>query len=305
MTETNVDKMPSSDLVQNAGIVGRADGRVSTWASFRKNSLAFYSFLVVVLFVVVAIAAPLLIPHDPLAQKPADRFVTSSGEYWLGTDAFGRDVLSRILIGSQTSLAVGFISVAISGVIGFSLGMIAAYKGGWLDDVLMRILESIMTIPLILLGMLIMVAVGANMTTLIIVICIGFIPSSARMARASTLEVKEKEFIKASISMGGSDLRILIVHILPNILAPLLVAATLNMSSVIRVEASLSFLGMGIQPPDPTWGNMIQEGFAFITTHPWLTLSPGIALMILSIAFNLFGDGLRDAIDPHIKHQKR
>jgi peptide/nickel transport system permease protein len=305
MAETNVDKIPGADAVQASASRASDAGKVSTWTSFRKNKLAFYSLLVVILFVILSILAPLLVPHDPLAQNPADRFESSSGKYWLGTDAFGRDVLSRILIGSQTSLAVGFIAVTISGLVGFSLGMIAAYKGGWLDDILMRITESIMTIPIILLGMLIMVAIGANMTTLIIVICIGFIPSSARMARASTLEVKEKEFIKASISMGGSDLRILLVHILPNIMAPLLVAATLNMSSVIRVEASLSFLGMGIQPPHPTWGNMIQEGFAFITTHPWLTLSPGIALMILSIAFNLVGDGLRDAIDPHIKHQQR
>jgi peptide/nickel transport system permease protein len=276
----------------------------STWTSFRRNKMGFPAFLVIVCFVLMAIAAPWIIPHDPLAQDTANRLQGPSSQYLLGTDAFGRDLLSRIVLGSRTSLTVGFIAITISGLIGFSLGMIAGYKGGRLDNVLMRILESIMSIPLILLGMMLMVALGATMTTLIVVICIGFIPGSARLARASTLEVKEKEFIKASISMGGNTFRILLRHILPNILGPLLVVATLNMSSVIRIEAGLSFLGMGVQPPTPTWGNMIQEGFSFITTHPFLCLYPGIALMIMSIAFNLAGDGLRDAVDPHIKQRK-
>jgi peptide/nickel transport system permease protein len=278
---------------------------LSTWATFAKNKLGLSSLIVLLLFIAMAITAPLIIPYDPLAQDTASRLEGPSAAHLLGTDSYGRDVLSRIIVGSQTSLIVGFVAVAISGVVGFSIGMFAAYKGGWIDDLLMRVLESIMTIPLILLGMMILVAMGSNITTMILVICIGLLPGCARIARGSTLEMKEKEFIKATISMGGSSFRVLFVHILPNILGPLLVVSTLNMSSVIRIEASLSFLGMGVQPPTPTWGNMIQEGFQFITLQPGLSLYPGLALMILSIAFNLIGDALRDAIDPHIKHQRK
>ncbi|QRG66795.1 ABC transporter permease [Brevibacillus choshinensis] len=291
--------------IQNPAKTSKAAAELSTWAAFAKNKMGLVAFIVLLLFIVIALAAPLIVPYDPLEQNTAQRLQGPSADHFLGTDSYGRDVFSRILIGSQTSLIVGFIGVAISGIIGFSIGMIAGYKGGWIDDILMRILESIMTIPLILLGMMVLVALSSNLSTMILVISIGLIPGCARIARGSTLEIKEKEFIKATISMGGSSFRIIFMHILPNILGPLLVVSTLNMASVIRIEASLSFLGMGVKPPTPTWGNMIQEGFQFITLSPGLSLYPGIALMILSIAFNLIGDAMRDAIDPHLKHQRK
>lgn len=291
--------------IQNMAKKSPASAETSTWAAFAKNKLGLSALFVLLFFIAVAVAAPLIVPYDPLEQDTSIRLQGTSGEHLLGTDSYGRDVLSRIIVGSQTSLIVGFVGVIISGLIGFTIGMIAGYKGGWVDDVLMRILESIMTIPLILLGLMVLVALGSNLTTMILVICIGLLPGCARIARGSTLEVKEKEFIKATISMGGSTFRVLFFHILPNILGPLLVVSTLNMASVIRIEASLSFLGMGVKPPTPTWGNMIQEGFQYITLSPGLSLYPGIALMILSIAFNLIGDAMRDAIDPHLKHKRK
>lgn len=275
------------------------------WAALKKNKLGMVGLVILVIMLLVAIAAPFIMPHDPLAQNVANRAKGISGEHWLGTDPLGRDILSRVILGSQTSLFVGFVSVAVSTVIGGLLGMVAAYKGGWLDDVLMRILESIMMIPLLLFGLMVLVALGSSMTTLIVVISIGLIPGVARMARGSALEIKEREYIKAAISLGAGNFRVILQHIFPNILGPLLVISTLHMSSAIRIEASLSFLGVGVQPPTPTWGNMIQEGFKYITSTPGLVLYPGLALLIVSIAFNILGDAIRDAFDPHIKRQRK
>jgi len=275
------------------------------WTAFKKSRLGMFGLVILVIMSFIAIAAQFLMPYDPLAQDVANRAQGMTADHWLGTDPLGRDILSRVILGSQTSLFVGFVSVAISTIAGGFIGMLAAYKGGWLDDILMRILESIMMIPLLLFGLMIIVALGSSTTTLIMVISIGLMPGVARMARGSALEVKEKEYIKAAISLGGGNLRIIMRHIFPNILGPLLVISTLHMSSAIRIEASLSFLGVGVQPPTPTWGNMIQEGFQYITSTPGLIIFPGLALLIVSISFNVMGDAIRDAFDPHIKHQRK
>jgi peptide/nickel transport system permease protein len=262
--------------------------------------LFFLAFMIV-----IAVLSPVIVPYDPLKQSIALRMQAPSAEHWLGTDVFGRDVLSRLIMGTQSTLLVGFISVVASGLIGTAIGMIAGYKGGVIDEIVMRILESIMVIPMLLLGLMIMVALGSNLTTLVIAISIGLIPGCARIARGPTMELKEKEYIKAAIALGNSTPRILLFHILPNIIGPILVISTLNMASAIRVEASLSFLGLGIQPPTPTWGNMIQDGLKFITTVPWLPIYPGVALMLVIIAFNVVGDSLRDAVDPRIKRERK
>ncbi|OLO38048.1 hypothetical protein BTR23_12540 [Alkalihalophilus pseudofirmus] len=277
----------------------------SEWEAFKKNTLGMIALWILIIICLIALLAPLLMPHDPLAQNVVNRMAGPSGENWLGTDPNGRDIFSRILLGSQISLIVGFAAVAISSIVGFAIGMIAGYKGGKVDDIIMRFMEAIMSIPLLLLGLMVLVAVSSNMITLILIISIGLMPSCARIARGSTLELKEKEFIKAAISMGAGSTRILLTHILPNIIGPLLVISTLNMTVVIMVEAALSFLGMGIQPPTPTWGNMIQDGFRYITTQPGVAIYPGIALMIVSVCFNLVGDALRDAVDPHIKQKRK
>lgn len=275
------------------------------WSVFRKSKIGMLSLIFLLFVTIISILAPLISPFDPITQNVSERMLPPSSDHWLGTDSFGRDILSRIIYGSQTSLLVGFISVLVSSVIGTTIGMIAGYKGGVLDEVLMRIMEAIQAIPMLLLGLMLLVALGSNMTTLVIAISLGLTVSCARVARGPTLEVKEKEFVKASIASGASTFRILMVHILPNILGPVLVMATLHMASAIRVEASLSFLGLGIQPPTPTWGNMIQDGLRFISTAPWVAVYPGVALMVVVIAFNIFGDTLRDAFDPHIIRKRK
>ena len=275
------------------------------WSAFKKSKLGMIGLVVLVFMLLIALSAHFIMPYDPLAQNVVNRAQGISAKHWLGTDFLGRDILSRVILGSQTSLFVGCISVTVSTIIGGFLGMTAAYKGGWLDDIVMRALESIMMIPLLLFGLMVIVALGSSMTTLILVISIGLIPGVARMARGSAMEIKEKEYIKAAISLGSGNFRVILQHIFPNILGPILVISTLNMSSAIRIEASLSFLGVGVQPPTPTWGNMIQEGFKYITSTPGLVLFPGLALLLVSIAFNVMGDAIRDAFDPHIKRQRK
>ena len=278
--------------------------RSPEWAAFKKNKLGMAALWVLIAITLIAIAAPLIAPYDPYAQNVANRMQGPSAAHWLGTDSYGRDTLSRIIYGSRTSLLVGVVSVALSGIIGFAAGIIAGYKGGKIDDVIMRVLESIQSIPLLLLGLMVLVAAGSNLVTLILVITVGLLPSCARIARGTTIDIKEKEFVKAAISMGSSTTRILFHHILPNIMSSLLVISALHMTSAIMVEASLSFLGIGVQPPTPTWGNMIQEGFKYVTLTPTLAVYPGIALIIVSVSFSLVGDALRDALDPHLSRKR-
>ncbi len=292
--------------VEDLNVIKKNSKRKSAeWAAFRGNKIGMIALWVLIIVSIMAIAAPLVAPYDPNTQDVINRMKSSSSEHWLGTDIYGRDVLSRIIYGARTSMLVGVISVALSSVIGFAIGMIAGYKGGKLDDILMRVLESIQTIPLLLLGLMVLVAAGSNIYTLILVITVGLLPSCARIARGSTLDVKEKEFVKAAISMGSGTIRILISHILPNVLSSFLVISALHMTSAIMVEASLSFLGLGIQPPTATWGNMIMDGFPHVATKPALAIYPGLALIIVSISFNLVGDALRDALDPHISKKRK
>jgi peptide/nickel transport system permease protein len=284
---------------------GTSNKQSSAWKVMKNSKLGMIGLVFLIFMLVVSISAPLIAPYDPVTQNVKERMQPPSEQHWLGTDAYGRDIISRIIYGSQTSLIVGFVSVAVSGLIGTSLGMIAGYRGGLIDEILMRILESIMAIPMLLLGLMLLVALGSNMTTLVIALSIGLIPSCARIARGPTMELKETEFVKAAIATGSNSFKVLLFHILPNIIGPVLVISTLHMASAIRIEASLSFLGLGIQPPAPTWGNMIQDGMRFITTAPWVAIYPGFALMLVVIAFNVFGDTLRDAMDPHIIRQRK
>lgn len=275
------------------------------WAAFKKNKLGLTALWVLIIISIVAIFAPLFAPFEPNAQDVVNRMKSASSEHWLGTDIYGRDILSRIIYGARTSMLVGVISVILSGILGFALGMIAGYKGGKIDDIVMRILESIQTIPLLLLGLMVLVAAGSNLYTLILVLTVGMLPSCARIARGATLDIKEKEFVKAAISMGSGTTRILLSHIFTNILSSLLVISALHMTQAIMVEASLSFLGIGVQPPTATWGNMIMDGFPYVATKPSLAIYPGMALIIVSISFNLVGDALRDALDPHISKKRK
>lgn len=276
----------------------------SLWKKFRSRKLGMLGLSVVIFVVLIAILAPWIMPYDPYEQRMTERMQLPSAEHWLGTDLYGRDMLSRIMLGARTSLTVSLGAVSISALVGVTIGMLAGFRGGWFDDVVMRIVEALMAIPALLLALVVLVSVGSSMAAVIAVIGIAMLPGTIRIARAETLEVKEKEYIKAAIATGNRSLRILLRHVLPNITGPVLVILTIQSSAVILIEASLGFLGMGVQPPTPTWGNMINEGFQYLTQAPQLAVIPGLAIVLVSLAFNLVGDALRDAVDPHVNNQR-
>jgi peptide/nickel transport system permease protein len=268
-----------------------------------KNKLAVMGLLVIVLQIGMAIFAPLITFHDPVKQNlAAGELAMLSENHWLGTDNYGRDVWSRLVYGARISLAVGSIAVTLGLIGGVTLGLLGGYYKK-LDGVIMRIVDLLFSFPGILLAMLIIAILGTSLVNVAIAISIWSIPSCARIVRGSVLSIKEKEYIMAMKSLGASDLRIMIKHILPNAFAPIIVFATMRMATAILSTASLSYLGLGAQPPTPEWGAMISQGQAFMWSSPHLTIVPGIAIMLTVFAFNVVGDALRDAIDPNMDIQ--
>lgn len=268
-----------------------------------KNKLAVVGLIIIVIQIALAVFAPLITFYDPVKQnlQISELSMFSEG-HWLGTDNYGRDVWSRLVFGSRISLVVGIIAVSIGLFGGIILGLLGGYYKK-LDGVIMRIVDLLFSFPGILLAMLIIAILGTSLVNVAIAISIWSIPSCARIVRGSVLSIKEKEYIMAIKSLGASDLRILVKHILPNITAPIIVFATMRMATSILSTASLSYLGLGAQPPTPEWGAMISQGQAFMWTSPHLTIIPGIAIMLTVFAFNVVGDGLRDAIDPNMDIQ--
>jgi peptide/nickel transport system permease protein len=246
----------------------------------------------------IAVAAPLIAPHDPYAQSVRDRLAPPSWEYPLGRDDKGRDIFSRVIYGSRVALQVGIFSVLLGGSLGTLIGLTAAYFGGKVDNALMRLTDVLLAFPDLITGLLVLAVLGPGITKMIIAIGLTIAPRFARMAYGPTLALKRRDFVDAARTIGVSDLRILRLHLLPNIVGELLVFASLWTASAIRLEASLSFIGLGVQPPTPSWGQMIREGTLYLTTVPWYSLGPGLALLMTVLAFNLVGDGLRDAFDP-------
>ncbi|MFV2069242.1 MAG: ABC transporter permease, partial [Pirellulales bacterium] len=230
-----------------------------------------------------------------------NRLEGPSSTFLLGTDTFGRDVLSRLLWGARVSLIIGTVSVLLAMVIGGPLGLVAGYFGGLIDQIIMRMMDVLLSFPLLLMGLLIVAVLGPSVLNLIIAIAIPVIPKFARIARAPTIAVRERNYIVACQALGYSHLRIMARHILPNILGEVVVMASLWAATAVRIEASLSFIGLGVKPPTPTWGGMIQEGFEYILDAPWLSIYPGLAVLVLVLSLNLLGDGLRDAIDPKLR----
>ncbi len=269
--------------------------------TFLKNRVAVIGFFATLLIVLIAIFAPWVAPYDPVKQSIVDRLSPANEQYWLGTDSYGRDLLSRIIWGARPSLIIGIVSVGIGMVIGMIFGMLAGYYGGIFDSLFMRVVDVLMAFPTFLLGLLIATVLGGGIVNLIIAISITMVPRFARLARAPTLSIIEKEYVEASKAIGQKDLQILLFHVLPNIIGPILVLGTLWTATAIRIEASLSFLGLGVQPPTPTWGGMLNEGVDRLTEAPWMAIYPGLALTITVIAFNMIGDGLRDIIDPKLR----
>jgi len=266
-----------------------------------RNQLAMVGAMILVVVAFAAVFAPYLAPNDPLEMNPPLLLQAPSGEHLLGTDEFGRDILSRVIWGARISLYVGGISVTIALLAGVSLGLIAGYYGGIVDDAINRVLDVVFAFPTILLALGIVGMLGPSLTNTMLAIGIVYTPQYARLTRGTTLSVKERDFVDAAIVSGANDLRIIVRHILPNVTAPLIIQTSLSLSLAILAEASLSFLGLGTQPPDPSWGTMVNTGQRLIELSPWPVVFPGLAIILAVLGFNLLGDGLRDVLDPRMR----
>jgi peptide/nickel transport system permease protein len=271
------------------------------WTAFAKNRLSWIGLVLLAAIIIIAVFAPWIAPHDPLEQNIVTRLEPPSSEFLLGTDGYGRDVLSRLIYGARISLAVGFLAIVIAMVIGSAIGIVSGYVGGKLDQIVMGLLDVMLSFPTLLLGLMIAAMLGASLENLIIAIAITEIAPFARVARAPTISLKQRDFVEAGRALGFGPVRIMGVHILPNMISDVVVMSSLWMASAIRTEASLSFIGLGVPPPTPTWGSMIREGFENILDAWWLAVFPSLAILVTVLALNLLGDALRDAIDPKLR----
>lgn len=256
---------------------------------------------IIALLVLAALLADVISPYDPYRQNLRESLQPPSPAHLLGTDALGRDTLSRVIYGSRTSLAVGLVSTLIGAVVGMALGLLAGYYGGILNTLIMRFVDALMAVPSLMLALAIGAALGGGLTNVMISLGISIVPTYARLMRGQVLTVKQQDYIAAGEVIGGSDLRIMLWHILPNCLSPLIVLITLNLGAAILAEAGLSFLGLGINPPGAAWGAMVNDGYRYLVSNPVLSFAPGLCVMLVVLAFNLVGDGLRDALDPRLR----
>lgn len=272
-------------------------------AALRRNRLSWIGLALLFLIIFAALFAPWLAPHDPLQQHIVSRLEPPSAQFWLGTDSYGRDVLSRIIYGARVSLLVGFVAILIAMTIGTTLGVLAGYIGGLFDRLVMGLVDVLLSFPTLVLGLMIAAMLGASLENLIIAIAITEIAPFVRVARAPTIALKQRDFVEAGRALGYGPGRIMGVHILPNMISDVVVLGSLWMASAIRTEASLSFIGLGVPPPTATWGSMIREGFEHILDAWWLTVFPSLAILLTVLALNLLGDALRDAIDPKLRSE--
>ena len=281
--------------------VPAAPARPRRRPAWLRSPLTVIGLVLIALFALAAVTAPLIAPANPLKQVLSTRLKPPSAAHWLGTDQLGRDVLSRMIYGSRISLLIGLVVVGLAGSAGTFIGLVAGYGGGWLEEVLMRLTDVFFAFPALILAMAISGALGPSLTNAMIAIAVVSWPVYARLVRAQVLSLREREYVEAARSLGASTPHIIWQHILPNTLAPLMVQASFDMGGAILAAAGLSFIGFGTQPPTPEWGVLISEGRNYITTQPWLSLFPGLAMLFSVAAFNLIGDGLRDAFDPRLR----
>jgi len=263
---------------------------------------ALFGLLVIGLFVLVALLAPWIAPHDPLATSWSAVRKAPSAAYWLGTDEIGRDVLSRVIWGARASLLAGVVSVSLSLLLGLPIGLLAGYLGGWVDAVISRMVDAMLACPFLILAIALAAFLGPSLTNAMIAIGISATPIFVRLTRGQVLAVKLEDYVEAARAIGNSRLRIALRHVLPNIVAPLIVQATLAIAAAVIAEASLSFLGLGQQPPAPSWGSMLNTAKNYVDQAPWMAIWPGVSIFLLVLSFNLVGDGLRDALDPRHRH---
>lgn len=272
-----------------------------TWKRLRRNRLAVAGLIILALIFLLAIFADFIAPYPYDMQDYSVTFQGPSIQHLFGTDNNGRDILSRIIYGTRVSLQIGFISLLGGALVGCLLGAIAGYFGGVVDTVIMRFNDILMAIPRIVLAISIASALGPGLTNAMIAVAISSVPNFARIVRASTLTIKDQEYIEAAHCIGAKNSRIILCHIFPNVLAPIIVQATLGVGTAIILAASLSFLGLGVQPPTPEWGSMLSAARTYMRDYPYMVIFPGLAIMVTVLALNLFGDGLRDALDPKLK----
>ena len=294
-------KVGVKTFFQRQSIFRKKSQLAEIWGRFLKNKMAVVSLVFLVILVLCAIFAEAIAPFGPDDQNLVNKLIKPSKEYPFGTDHYGRDILSRVIYGSRPSLLVAAVSVSVSCLIGTIVGCIAGYYGKVADNILMRLVDILQSIPSMLLAISIAAMLGSGLMNVMIAVGIGSIPGYARLVRASILSIKQQEYIEAARSVGAGDFHIIFQHILPNCLAPIIVQATMSIAGAISAAAGLSFIGLGIQPPMPEWGSMLSAGRALLRQHPHVVLFPGLAIMVTVFCINIFGDGLRDAFDPKLK----
>jgi peptide/nickel transport system permease protein len=272
-----------------------------TWKRLLRRGGAMFGFAVVGFFVLIAILAPWLAPHDPLGTSWSAVRAAPSAAHWFGADELGRDVLSRIIWGTRASILAGVVSVSISLALGVPIGMAAGYLGRWVDALISRITDAMLACPFLILAIALAAFLGPSLTNAMIAIGISATPIFIRLTRAQVLAAKSEDYVEAARALGNPHLRIALRHIFPNIVAPLIVQATLAIAAAVIAEASLSFLGLGQQPPAPSWGSMLNTARNYVDQAPWMAIWPGLSIFLLVLSFNLLGDGLRDALDPRHK----
>jgi peptide/nickel transport system permease protein/oligopeptide transport system permease protein len=296
-------------MAQNAAALsGEAEAppRVSEWKRFRRvffqRKLVLFGLVVLGILVFVAITCNWIAPFNPyVGDMGNESLVQPNAKHWLGTDLLGRDELSRLMYGTRSALEVGFITVALAAAAGMFLGIVSGYFGGVIGMIIMRAMDALMGFPMIILAMVISAVLGAGLQNVIIALMVATIPGYARVMNALTLSIRENDYILAERSLGSSNSRTMLRHILPNAMPPMIVLITLQLGSLILAEAALSFLGIGIKPPGAAWGAMVNDGYRYMLTNPVLSFAPGLAIMLVVFAFNMVGDGLRDALDPRLR----
>jgi peptide/nickel transport system permease protein/oligopeptide transport system permease protein len=294
-------------MAEGIGIssVNEAPPRVNEWKRFFRvflgRGLVVFGMVIILAFLIVAIFAPQIAPYDPLKRNLDEALQQPNAQHLLGTDSIGRDTLSRLIYGTRISLIVGVLVVAIAGGFGVILGAIGGYFGGILGAVIMRLMDTLMTIPMMILALAISALLGGGLKNVVIALGFGLIPGYARLMASQVLVAKETDYVMAGHAMGAGSGRIIMRHIVPNCFSPILVLVTMMMGTTILAEAGLSFIGIGITPPTPAWGSMVNDGRNYLLTNPVLSIAPGVAIMLLVFSFNMVGDGLRDALDPRLR----
>lgn len=265
---------------------------------FLRNRLAVFGFFVILIFVLLAVLAPWITPYAPAEVNFAQIRSSPSRQHWLGTDELGRDTFTRVLYGARVSLSVSIASVFVAMMIGATLGMVAGFMGGWTDELIMRIIDAMLALPFLVLAIALAAILGPTLQNTIIAISIISVPPFARITRGQVLSEKAKDYVQASLALGARSARTLFAHILPNILSVIVVQASLSLAIAVLAESALSFLGLGVQPPTPSWGSMLNTSRGYLGTQPWMAFAPGTAIFLVILALNLIGDGIRDIFDP-------